>query len=258
MCITKQVENPLVSIIMPAYNAENYIEEAINSVIAQSVSAWELIIIDDCSTDATYKVASKFAERDSRISVMKNEVNSGVARTRNRGLELCKGDFVALLDSDDYWKPQMLEKMIGKAQKTRADITYCSYELVDEQGRKVCNDFIVPPATTFEESIVKSVITCSSVLLTAELAREIRFPTDVYHEDIALWFRILKEGKKARGVSEVLMSYRQRENSRAGNKLISAKRRWEIYRKCLDMSVMRSIKLMTLYAYYGVIKYKRL
>ena len=248
---------PLVSVIMPAYNSALFVEEAITSVLAQSFTDFELIVIDDCSQDNTACIVSEFAERDARVRLVRNNKNMGVAQTRNRGLELFRGKYVALLDSDDYWKPQMLEKMLALAEEMKADIVYCSYELVDEQGRKVCNDFIVPTETTFEESIVKSVITCSTVLVTAELAKNNRFPTNMYHEDIALWFQMLRDGAIARGVPEVLAAYRQRANSRSAGKLTSACRRWKIYRAHLGMSILRSVNAMVQYGYYGLIKYKR-
>ena len=250
-------KKPLVSVVMPSYNMESFIEEAISSVIAQSVSDWELIVIDDCSKDNTRKIVADFAEKDSRIQLVVNEENMGVAKTRNRGLTMSRGKFVALLDSDDYWKPQMLEKMVARAEETGADIIYCSYELVDEQGKKVCNDFIVPEETTFEESIVRSVITCSTVLLTTKLVESYRFPTDMYHEDIALWFQILRDGGIACGAVDVLAAYRQRTGSRSAGKVKSACRRWTIYRKHLKMPLFQSIRAMAHYAYYGLIKYKR-
>ena len=173
-------------------------------------------------------------------------------------MELCKGHYVAFLDSDDYWKPQMLERMISRAEETAADIVYCSYELVDEGGKKVCNDFMVPLATTFKESIIRSVITCSTVLITGELAKNHRFPTNMYHEDIALWFQILRDGGTARGVPEILAAYRQRAGSRSAGKLTSAKRRWVIYREHLGMSMVQSIVTMIRYGYYGFLKYKKI
>ena len=248
---------PLVSVIMPAYNAEPFIEEVIASVIAQTVADWELIVIDDCSTDDTVQIVSAFVRQDPRIQLLTNAVNMGVAKTRNRGLDLCRGQYVALLDSDDYWKPRFLEKMLARAEQTGADIIYCSYELVDEQDEKVCNVFIVPPETTFEESIVRSVITCSTVLLTAQLVKNHRFPTDMYHEDIALWFQILRDGGKACGVTDVLAAYRQREGSRSAGKLKSACRRWTIYRKHLGMPLGKSIVTMVRYGLLGIKKYRR-
>lgn len=251
-------KTPLVSVIMPAYNAELFIEEAINSVISQTMPEWELIVIDDCSTDDTQRIISEFSRKDSRIHLIVNEENMRVARSRNKGLDVCHGEYVALLDSDDYYEPDMLQKMVARARETKADIIYCSYALVDEQGEKVCNDFIVPEQTDFEHSLVRSVITCSSVLITRDIAQNNRFPTDMYHEDIALWFQLLRDGAVARGVTEVLAAYRQRAGSKTANKLTSAIRRWGIYRKHLQLPIIQCMNYMVRYAYYGLLKFKRI
>lgn len=251
-------KGPLVSVIMPAYNAENYIKEAIDSVLAQTISDWELLVIDDRSGDHTKEIVLSFAEKDSRIRLLSNEKNMGAAGSRNRGLDLCCGQYVAMLDSDDYWEPVMLERMVACAEKTGADIVYCSYAIVDERGEKLCNDFIVPEQTDFKSSIVRSVITCSTVLITQKLARENRFPVDMYHEDIAMWFRILRDGGTARGVTEILAAYRQRSDSKTANKLKSAGRRWIIYRKYLKMPIIKCIVTMIQYGYYGLKKFKRI
>lgn len=256
--MTMKEKLPIVSVIMPAYNASEFIEEAISSVVSQTMTDWELYVIDDCSTDNTFQIARKLADSDSRIHILRNETNQGVAKTRNRGMELSGGKYVALLDGDDYWNDHMLEKMVDCAEKTRADIIYCSYELVDDNKCKVCNDFIVPEETTFDESIIRSVITCSTVLITSNIAKKHRFPTDVYHEDIALWFELLRDGKKARGIQDVLASYRQRENSRSAGKFRSACRRWMVYRNYLKMPLWKCAVTMLQYSYYGLIKYKRI
>ena len=253
----EQNAHPLISVIMPAYNAEEFIEEAIASVVAQTITDWELLVIDDGSRDKTCQIVAELAGKDPRISLLVNEEIMGAAGTRNRGLDIHRGQYVALLDSDDYWQPEFLEKMLRCAEETKADIIYCSYELVDGHGKKVCNDFIVPEQTDFEQSMIRSVITCSTVLMTNKIAGNHHFPTGIYHEDIALWFSLLRDGAIARGVPEVLAAYRQREDSKTANKLTSACRRWVIYRKYLKLPFFRSIGLMTKYAYYGVIKFKR-
>lgn len=258
MHMEEQNVGPLVSVIMPAYNAEEFIEEAIASVLAQSVQDWELIVIDDCSQDKTREIVEAFTQKDRRIRLIMNEKNSGTARTRNRGLDVFSGQYVALLDSDDYWHPQLLEKMLAHARQTQADITYCSYEIVDEHGNKLCNDFIVPAETDFRKSMVRNVISCSTVLLTKEIAQANRFPTDIYHEDIALWFQLLRDGATARGVPDILASYRQRQNSKTASKIKSAGKRWVIYRKYLKLPVMQCVALLAEYAYYGLIKYKKI
>ena len=253
----KNLHSPLVSVIMPAYNAAEFLEEAIASVRAQTVTDWELLVIDDCSTDETRRIVERISAADSRVRLLQNHRNLGAAGSRNRGLDVFRGAYVALLDSDDYWYPTMLKKMLAKAEETGADIIYCAYELVDEVGRKVCNDFRVPDSTSFRESIVRSVITCSTVLITGELARNHRFPTNLYHEDIALWFQILRDGGTARGVDEVLAAYRQRSGSKTANKLKSAWRRWIIYRKHLHLSFFRSLYVTVRYAWYGLQKFRR-
>jgi len=258
MLMNDQAVKPIVSVVMPAYNAEAFIEEAISSVISQSFSDWELLVIDDCSTDGTKELVSSISKTDSRVHLFANENNMGAAKSRNRGIDISRGEYIALLDSDDYWHPQMLEKMLKRIKETSADITYCSYAIVDEQGKKICSDFIVPEETYFDDSIVRNVISCSSVLMTSKLLSSYRFPTNMYHEDIALWFRMLKDGAKACGVKEVLAAYRQRANSRASNKLKSACRRWPIYRKHLKMPILKTVSAMIRYAIYGLIKYKRI
>ena len=258
MSINAKEKAPLVSVIMPAYNAAPFIEEAIKSVIDQTMVDWELFVIDDCSTDDTLKIAQGLAEDDERIQVLRNDNNMGVARTRNRGIDLARGEYVALLDSDDYWYSAFLDKMVDCAKGTNADIVYSSYELVDVQNNKLCNDFIVPEKTNFEESIVKSVITCSTVLLKADMLKDNCFPTDVYHEDIALWFKLLRDGKIARGVTEVLAAYRQVDNSRSNNKLQSALKRWIIYRRYLKLPLIKCIVTVIKYGYYGLKKYKKI
>jgi len=247
----------LVSVIMPACNSENYIAEAITSVLEQTVSDLELIVIDDGSTDGTKAVVEEIAAKDPRVRLVVNDGNLGVAKSRNHGLELSRGTYTALLDSDDYWNRDFLEKMIARAEQTDADIVYCSYALVDENNKKVCNDFLVPEQVGYEYSLIRSVITCSTVLLTRKMVEKYRFPYDIYHEDIALWFQMLKEGAKAYGVTEILAAYRQRSGSRASNKFKSALRRWAVYRY-LGICGPKCLWLMFRYSIYGVIKYKRI
>lgn len=258
MAIIERQGTPLVSVIMPAYNAEAFVEEAVRSVIAQTLEDWELIVIDDCSKDRTYDIVCSLAQSDRRIRVLRNHQNSGVANTRNRGLDLARGKYVALLDSDDYWKTEMLRKMVERAEETRADIIYCGYTIVDEAGRKICDDFRVPDETNLEQSQIRCAITCTTVLLGRRVVDGYRFPTNMYHEDIALWFQLLRDGCTARGVDEVLAAYRQRQDSRAGNKLKSAWRRWAIYRKFLEYPTLKCVRLMIQYGFYGLKKYKRL
>ena len=258
MCTSGQNEKTLVSVIMPAYNVSQFVKEAIMSVLEQTMTNWELIVIDDCSKDNTVEIVQQLAEKDSRIRLIKNDINMMVSKTRNRGIEISQGKYIAFLDSDDYWKPNFLERMISCIEETNADIVYCSYELVGEQGQKVCNDFIVPLSTTFDEAIVRSAITCSTVLMKCDIAKDNPFPTNVYHEDITLWFTLLRDGKIARGEQMVLASYRQRSGSRSSDKIRNAIKRWVVYRKHLKLPFFKSVFTMIKYAYFGILKFKRI
>lgn len=249
------LKQPLVSVIMPAYNAEKYIEKAIMSVVNQTYTNWELIVIDDGSKDSTSEIVEKLAKKDKRITFYANERNMGVARTRNRGFDLAKGEYVALLDSDDIWLEEKLEKQIGVAQKTGVDIIYCSYGMIDENDVKIHDDFIVPDKTDFEKMLVKSVISCSTALLSDKIFKKYKFRQEYYHEDYALWMELLMDEFQAEGCTEVLAQYRQIKGSRASNKLKSAKNRWIIYREYLDLPFVKSVVSLVNYMLAGIKKY---
>ena len=250
-------KTPMVSVIMPAYNAERFVEAAIRSVMAQTITDWELLVLEDGSTDGTALVVQKLAQEDHRIHFLPNVSNMGVARTRNRGLDLCRGRYIALLDSDDIWLPDKLEKQLELAERTGADIVYCSYGIIDEYGNKMCDDFLVPPEVNFEDFLSRSVISCSTVLFSRQIADQYRFMTAFYHEDLALWLQLLQDGFKACGVEQVMAHYRIMKGTRASNKLKSAINRWRIYRQYLHLPIGKSCALMVEYALKGIKKYKK-
>lgn len=248
---------PAVSVVMPAYNMERFVEQAIRSVMSQTFEDWEMIVVDDCSDDSTYAIVERLAAEDARITLVRNEENQGAAKARNRGLDLCRGSYVALLDSDDVWFPEKLEEQMKLAQDTGAEIIYCSYGIIDECGRKICDDFIVPETTDFESFLTRAVISCSTALLKRSIIDTYRFGTEYYHEDLVFWCRILREGHTACGVPAVLAQYRVMEGTRAANKVRSALFRWRIYRGLLGFSALKSAKLLYRYAILGLKKYRK-
>lgn len=253
---TKIQNTPLVSVVMAAYNAERFIEKAIRSVMEQTYSHWELWVIDDCSLDNTRPIVRRLAEEDTRIHLLENPENLGAARTRNQGLDVCNGAYVALLDSDDLWYPQKLERQIALAEQTEADILYCSYAIIDENDQKKCNDYIVPESTDFDAFLAESVIGCSMSMLSRTIVDRYRFTTDFYHEDLALWLRLLQDGFQALGIRDVLGAYRVMPGTRASNKVNSALNRWRILRKYLCLPFCKSSAAMVRYMFLGVRKYR--
>lgn len=246
---------PLVSVIMPAYNAEAHIAEAIGSVLAQTEGNWELLVIDDHSTDRTRETVAHFSGMDPRIHLLMNEGDRGTAFARNHGFENCRGMYVALLDSDDVWYPTKLEKQLAYMEKTGAYLVCSSYFLLDGVQKGRCRRYTVPETIDLEILLRENVIGCSTVLLRRELAERFRF-TGVYrHEDYALWLEILRSGYRAAGVREVLAGYRIHRESRNRNKLAAAANRWIIYRSLMKLPMGKCVRYMIWYALGGMRKY---
>lgn len=247
-----------VSVIMPAYNAVAYIEEAIRSVMSQTYSKWRLLVLDDGSSDGTAEIVRRLAEQDHRITLFCNEENLGAARTRNRGLDLCGEGYVAFLDSDDRWHPEKLAVQVALAEQTGADIVYTSYAIIDADGRPCRQPYIVPEHTDFNHMLSENVIGCSAVMLSPQTARTYRFPFNFYHEDYCLWLDMLRDGCRAAGSSQVLTEWRLVNGSRSFDKKNGARRRWCIYREHLHLSWIKSAISFIGYAFNGIKKYSKM
>lgn len=246
---------PKVTVIMPAYNAAQFIEDAIRSVMTQTVSDWELLVIDDGSRDDTCKIVEGLAAEDSRVKLLRNEQNMGVANTRNRGLSLCRGEFVAFLDSDDIWLPEKLENQLERLENTGASLCYTSYGIMDDAGNPSRGDYLVPEKADYRKLLKENVIGCSTVMLRRKDAQHYRFETTLHHEDYALWLRMLKDGIRAAGCTEVLVKWRLVENSRSFDKRKSAHSRWIIYRDYMKLPLHQSLWAFGHYAFASVKKY---
>ena len=246
---------PKISIITPAYNCEKYLPDAVKSVLSQTFTDWELLIIDDCSKDNTYRYMKKLAEKDKRIRIFQNKVNSGSAATRNYGVRLARGEWIAFLDGDDLWREDKLEKQLAAAERSGAEIIYCSYSMVDKDGRRL-SDFLVPERTSYSEMLEENVLGCSTVLLSRRIFSGFQFSTEYYHEDYALWLQLLRLGFPAFACRDVLVDYRILNGSRSNDKLRSAKHRWLIYRKAERLSFVSSAHAFAGYIRHGIEKYK--
>lgn len=250
-----RIAAPAVSVIMPAYNVEKYIEKAIRSVMTQTFTDWELIVIDDCSSDSTPAIVKRLAQEDDRIRFVSNPENCGVAKTRNRGLDLSTGDYAAFLDSDDIWCPQKLEKQLSKMKEAGADFGYCAYSVMDASGNVILERYAVPERVDYEDLLKENAIGCSTVMLSRKIYATYRFTTEYYHEDYVLWLQLLKSGFAAVGCTECLVSWRYVSNSRSFDKRNAAWYRWKIYRSCLKLPLWKSMWVFGCYAVSGYKKY---
>ena len=220
----------LISIIMAAYNAEKTIELAIESVLNQTYSNFELLVINDCSKDRTAKLVEAFSAKDNRVRLISNEKNCGVSFTREHGLEEAKGAWIAVLDSDDAWAPEKLEKQIELQNRTNADLLFTGSAFMDSDGRPIDWYLHAPEEVTYRQLLKQNILSNSSALVRKELYAKYYAVGDGMHEDFAIWLSILKEGKKAYGVDEPLLIYRIAKSSKSGNKVKAAKMNWNTYR----------------------------
>ena len=250
-------EKCMVSVIMAAYNSERTIVRAIESVISQTFTNWELIIIDDSSKDTTKKIVEKYCFRDSRIQVISNEKNLGVAETRNRGVQIAKSEWIAFLDSDDYWEAEKLEYQF-KMLKKYPDMGLCftGSAFIDERGNRSRHILHVPEKVNFDELLNQNIISCSSVLIKTNLM--ILYPMlsrkDI-HEDFVTWLKVLKRIPYAVGVDAPLLVYQVSSGSKSGNKLKAAKMQWNSYRVS-KIPVIKAIICFVRYAVRNIVKYK--
>jgi teichuronic acid biosynthesis glycosyltransferase TuaG len=243
----------LVSIIMPAYNAEKYIKESIESVLAQTYKNWELIIIDDCSKDGTINIIKQYQIFDNRIRVICLKCNAGVANARNRGMELAKGRYIAFLDSDDLWLDIKLEEQIRFMQQKQIYFSFSKYRrFMDEKKGKVVN---VPTYVNYQKALYGNPIGCLTVCLDRRFIREFKFSKQ-RHEDYIAWLNILKNNNIcAYGIPKILALYRVgNSNSLSGNKLKSILWTWNVYRKSQKLSLFDCVFYMFYYVKNNILK----
>jgi teichuronic acid biosynthesis glycosyltransferase TuaG len=208
----------LVSIIMPAYNAENTIERSIETVLMQTYDNWELIIVNDCSKDNTLDVLEKYKDNP-KIKVFTNDVNSRAAVTRNNGLKQAQGQYLAFLDSDHLWTERKLEKQIAFMNEKKACFAFTSYDCIDENDTDMGRVIRVPEKISAMELLGNTIIGCSTVLIDREQMGDFEFIVGNKREDMFTWHLLLKRGFVAYGMDEVMMRYRVTASSSSNNKV---------------------------------------
>lgn len=247
----------LISIIMAAYNAEKTIEKAINSVLNQTYPNFELLVVNDCSKDRTVELVRNIAAKDSRVRLISNVKNSGVSYTRKHGLEEANGSWIAILDSDDAWAPDKLEKQIELQKKMNADLLFTGSAFMDSDGQPIDWYLQAPTEVTYRQMLKQNVLSNSSALVRKELYAKYYAVGDGMHEDFAIWLSILKEGRKAYGVDEPLLIYRIAKSSKSGNKVKAAKMNWNTYRY-VGLNVVEAAYYEAWYMFKNVMKYANL
>ena len=255
ICVSLQIalmEKNLVSVVMPAYNCTPFIGAAIESALMQDVPL-EIIVINDCSTDNLDDFMRSY-ENDPRIRYIKNERNLGVAATRNRGIAIARGEYIAFLDADDIWAQGKLKRQLKLMQEKNTVICSTARELMNPDG--TLSGYIIPVKEEFTFSDIKkqNYLNCSSVLIKAEVAREFPMHHDDSHEDYLMWLEVLEKYGSGCAINAPLLKYRISATGKSGSKWNSAKMTYLTYRY-MGFGFFRSALYFTCYAFHGMRKY---
>lgn len=249
------MKDELVSIITPCYNGEKTIEETILSVLHQTYSNWEMLIIDDCSTDSSETLIHNFVSRDSRIKYIKTNSPSGSPTLpRNIGIENATGRFIAFLDCDDIWLPTKLEEQIPLLNDTNTAIAFSYYEKISEDGKRNNRVIISPNQITYRQLLKGNIIGCLTAIYDTQKVGKMYF-LEIGHEDYAMWLSILKKGYIAKNTNTILALYRITRHSISSNKIKSFKWTWNIYRKTEHLPLCESLFYFINYAFRSGYKF---
>lgn len=219
-----------VSVITAAYNCSSTIGETIESVLVQTWVNWEMIIVDDCSTDNTVEVVNEYIKKDSRIKLIQLEKNSGAAVARNRAIKASVGKYIALLDSDDLWKPNKLERQIDFMKSRDLSMSFTAYDVFKDSSERIRKVFTVPQKINYKQYLRNTSIGCLTVIIDKDKIPDFHME-EGYLEDVLTWMYYLRNGVVAYGLNENLASYRVNINSKSGKKIKNAKR----YYQCLEV-----------------------
>ena len=246
--------NNLVSVITPSYNSSKFIDECINSVISQSYSNWELLIVDDCSDDSSKELLLDLERRDERIQVIFLDNNLGAANARNVAILKAKGKYIAFLDSDDSWDSQKLYKQISFMIKNEIAFSYTSYQSISENGLDIIRVINAPYKMSYNNYLKNTIIGCLTVVIDKEKVGDFEMPSIRSSHDMALWLLIMKRGFDAYGLNENLANYRIVSTSNSSSKLDAANDVWRVYRQFERLSFFYSTWCFLNYAFNAVIR----
>lgn len=247
-------KKPTITIIMPTYNSERYVQDSIMSVINQSYEDWELIVIDDASKDKTIEIILNSFGSDQRIKVIALKDNQGAAVARNTGLEKANGKYIAFLDSDDLWRRDKLETQLMFMEEKKVAFCFTAYEFLNtpEKKRKVVH---VPKTMTYKDVLKNTRIGTLTVMINSEIVGDFRMPLARRGQDLLTWVTILKKGYIAYGIDIPLAYYRTVKGSLSNNRLVALKRTWKNYRTFLKMNFLEAGYYFSFYVFNAVKKH---
>lgn len=247
---------PKVSVITPAWNSEKYILQTIESVQRQTYTNWEMIIVDDCSTDRTCEIVEAVSQTDPRVRLLKQETNGGAGKARTRAMRNAEGRFIAYLDADDIWHQEKLERQVAFMLNNNYGFSCASYEVIDDDGNLLNKQVHMLPKVDYVGFLTNNLLQTVGIMVdTSIVDRECLVMPDIRRrQDAATWLQILKAGHDCYGLDEILAQYRRAENSLSSNKLKAVKGVWKLYREIEKLSLPFSCYCFVRYAFLAVWK----
>ena len=239
--------NELVSIITPCYNSEKFLDECISSVLNQTYQNWEMLIVDDNSSDNSSILIKSYSKNDERIKPLYLNDNIGAAMARNKAISKAKGKYLAFLDSDDVWLPKKLEVQTNFMKKNNCSFVFSSYSVISDD-EKPNYTISVPETITYKRYLKNTIIGCLTVMLDKEKFKKIEMPNLRSSHDMALWLNLLKQEKYAYGIAQDLAIYRDHKSSKTSNKFKAAYDVWNVYREHEKLNLLYSIYNFVFYA----------
>ena len=246
--------NSLVSIITPSYNSENFIKECIESVIAQTYTNWEMLIVDDCSIDNSREKIKSNSGKNKKIKKIFLEKNVGAAEARNIAVRKAEGKYIAFLDADDLWESHKLEKQISFMETEDIAFSFSTYQPMSDDESRLYSIIHAPKIVTYSSYLKKTIIGCLTVIIDREKTGGFEMPNIRSSHDMALWLLIMRRGFAAYGLDENLARYRIVSTSNTANKWRAAKDVWMVYRQFEKLSFFYSIWCFSNYAFNAIIK----
>ena len=243
------MKKDLISIIIPVYNAERFLNDTIKTIQNQTYENWEAIFVYDCSKDKSIEILKKASKKDKRIKVFKLEKNSGnPCFPRNYGIDKANGRYICFIDADDLWQEDKLEKQINFMKENDIAFSYHSYEYADSNGIPTGKKVIAKPQINYNYCLKNNIISTITVMFdVSKLGKElIKMPDLIYVEDLATWLRVLNSNFNAYGLPDLFAYYRRLPNTNSSNKLRTLKYLWNLYRKEQKLNILQSVYYFTI------------
>jgi len=242
---------PFVSIVIPVYNAQKFIEQTLDSVKNQTYQNIEVILVDDMSEDESRKIIEEYQQKNSQMNIklIKSDKKLKAAGARNKGIDYARGSHICFLDADDLWDKKKLEKQLAFMQEKNCAFSFTGYEFADSDGKPLNKKVFIPPQLTYKKALKNTTIWTTTVMFDmSKITKEQIYMPDVKSEDTACWWKILKQGYSAYGLNEILAYYRRSSGTLSSNKVEALRRIWNLYRNVEHLNVFYSMYNFIFYA----------